>query len=574
MIKIYLKAFLILFTFVVNVPALNAQRELNYIYLFDCTKSMKGFAGAKDIWEPTKQYLNESISMLPHDATVNIIPFGNNPSKPLQFLAKDFNWDSVESVFDKQINFHTATNICAAWDEGIKLIDEHKENYFFILTDGIDNVEGTAALSNRIRDWCQKFKFSHAFYLMLTEAAENDEILDAINESCSITVIGPTFNPKPIVRLSYNSIMINSDELNKINDIRIPIIGRYNAKIINGDQNYNVNLIDDFFDNGKASYQILNYGSNASQSEHYKFKFQIVSDELKIANPEVEVTIINIPERILNLAIESEINIGRARFYPSFLFVPKKEQNLLEVDLSPIFNSHAITARSSLKFVVSGHGGKKDYDVYYNGEPVISDVIEITSDNSTAALGIKFHDNAKEGKRYFNVKASSFYNLNRINNVSPEEFEFSIRARYQAGMNPLLKVIIGLAILILITIVLLSIIFRISNGKIKYNLSIEKPVYKALLRRNEARKLVLTSNKRLNQTTFNRMLKGKTKYVYDDFWHDDFVLTAATRGVRISKSRIYDCEPFGGILKPNDNNNGQFSLIHTETKKTIILKIR
>lgn len=575
MTKLFQKAALLLILFFLTISPTYAQRELNYIYLFDCTQSMKGYAGAKDIWEPTKEYLNESISMLPPNATVSIIPFQDINYPVIQFIAKDFNWRRVEKLFDKYVNTRTRTNICAAWDEGIKLIDPNKENYFFILTDGIDNVEGIPALTARIKNWCNRFKNSYAFYVMLTKKAENNEILKAIKESCNIIDITIGDKPKPIVRLSYNSISINSDQLEKVFDIRIPIIGRYKANIRNNDQNFEANIIDGIFDNGKASYRIKTTSRNASaQSERYRFKYRVVSDELNITNPEVEVTVVNIPERILYLVDESEVNIGRARFYSSFLFVPKKEQSILEFDLKPDFNYHAKIAQSKIRFQISGRDGGKDYDVFFNGQPITSGEFELNSDIKTAVLGVKFHDNAREGKRYFNLKAKNPYNLNRINDEAPENFELSLRAHYQYLMNPLLKGLIWFLIIALIILLLYAIFNRISNSKIKYNVALIEPVSKALLRKNEARKLVLTSNRNLKQSMYNLLLYGKTKYVYDDFWLDNFELIAAQKGVRISRSKVYNCEPYSGVLKPNDENNGVYSLIHFENKESIILKIK
>lgn len=104
------KIFLFLL-FMGMATTLFAQRELNYIYLFDCTQSMKGYAGAKDIWEPTKEYLKESISMLPANATVSIIPFQHKNYPVIQFVANDFSWRRVENLFDKYVAAVTKTNI-------------------------------------------------------------------------------------------------------------------------------------------------------------------------------------------------------------------------------------------------------------------------------------------------------------------------------------------------------------------------------------------------------------------------------------------------------------------------------
>lgn len=148
--------------------SLHAQRERNYIYLFDCTQSM---ITVQDIWEPTKTYLREDIERQSPSSTVTIIPFQGNAHPAIQFECKDFNWSKIEEQFNKYIKDKTNTNICSAWDNGVKHIDVNKDNYLYILTDGEDNVYGTEALCQRIREWCGKYKNSYAFYVMLTESA-------------------------------------------------------------------------------------------------------------------------------------------------------------------------------------------------------------------------------------------------------------------------------------------------------------------------------------------------------------------------------------------------------------------
>ena len=67
----YLLATLLLLTVAVTVKA---QRERNYIYLFDCTQSMEGYGGQPDIWSQTKQWLWDDIGQL-KDGQITIIPF-------------------------------------------------------------------------------------------------------------------------------------------------------------------------------------------------------------------------------------------------------------------------------------------------------------------------------------------------------------------------------------------------------------------------------------------------------------------------------------------------------------------
>lgn len=55
--------------------SLMAQRERNYIYLLDCTKSMIGYNGSPNIWQSTKDYLKNELEKHTPGTTLHIIPF-------------------------------------------------------------------------------------------------------------------------------------------------------------------------------------------------------------------------------------------------------------------------------------------------------------------------------------------------------------------------------------------------------------------------------------------------------------------------------------------------------------------
>ena len=162
-----LKSFLIIIS-MLSALNLYAQRERNYIYLFDCTQSMSGYGGSPDIWEQTKQYLKSDIEILSENSTVNIVPFQGKAYDVIRFERNEYKWNKINKVLDTYIQNVTNTNICSAWDSGVKLIDENKDNYLFLLTDGADNSNGSKeqsleAVCKRIKEWCGKYKNSYAF---------------------------------------------------------------------------------------------------------------------------------------------------------------------------------------------------------------------------------------------------------------------------------------------------------------------------------------------------------------------------------------------------------------------------
>ena len=55
-----------------------AQKETQYIYLFDCTTSMKGYNGAPDIIGDAKKCLKEDIEQKTDHCDILFIPFQGN----------------------------------------------------------------------------------------------------------------------------------------------------------------------------------------------------------------------------------------------------------------------------------------------------------------------------------------------------------------------------------------------------------------------------------------------------------------------------------------------------------------
>ena len=66
---------LILFLSLIISQSVLAQRERNYIYVLDFTKSMTGYGGSPKIWNPTRDYLRKELEKHPPGTTLHIVPF-------------------------------------------------------------------------------------------------------------------------------------------------------------------------------------------------------------------------------------------------------------------------------------------------------------------------------------------------------------------------------------------------------------------------------------------------------------------------------------------------------------------
>ena len=150
------------------------QRDRNYIYVLDCTKSMAGYNGAPDIWADTKGFLRKEIEKLPAGTHVTVVPFQTAVHQALSETREDVTTD-VWQKFAKQIDGYvenvTNTNICDAWAQGEKYISEDADNYMILLTDGLDNVRGIPEVTKRLKGWCGKYKNTYGIYVALTKNA-------------------------------------------------------------------------------------------------------------------------------------------------------------------------------------------------------------------------------------------------------------------------------------------------------------------------------------------------------------------------------------------------------------------
>ena len=66
-----------------------AQRERNYIYLLDCTKSMTGYNGSPNIWNPTRDYLKKELEKHTPGTMLHVIPFQDKVLPGFSFDANE-----------------------------------------------------------------------------------------------------------------------------------------------------------------------------------------------------------------------------------------------------------------------------------------------------------------------------------------------------------------------------------------------------------------------------------------------------------------------------------------------------
>lgn len=550
----------VLLLFLVLFPiTLLAQRERNYIYLLDCTKSMTGYGGSPKIWNPTREYLKNELSKHKAGTTLHIVPFQGSTLPAFNFDASSLNWNEIDKELQKHVQKVTNTNICDAWDATDKYIDKHKDNYIILLTDGLDNVHGMAAVSKKLSDWCGKYPNTYAFYVQLTEAAIDQRVAKVI-DICKNEFVVDASKGIPVFG-SFDSELIYANTLNldRIHRIGFSSVGKYAAKAVCTDPYFDVKLVDNKIVGGIAPIRIEAKQPiaqiNTALPDEYNFSFEIKSEEVTIFNPTLSVIMTNKPERSLELLSE-ETDLGKASFYDSFLFWGASNPDTLSVDLKALFNNEAKKDGSTIELLVSDNDGEKDYRLLYNNQPVDNDKIIIASNaNSASILSLIYNPAAKEGKRYLTINVKEKHNIDKVNDQPVDKYQLTLRSNYDVNWNPLKIILYWLGIIILAGVLLwLLIIKYFIYPPIGVKTILINDPYFSRINVKGKRRVVFT-NKKVSQGLISRIFTGEILYKKNEIWTSPLVFEsgAKRKTLKVIRTKDYTFDPYSSILKaPNE----------------------
>lgn len=572
----HLRKLLILFALISSLSVI-AQRERNYIYLLDCTKSMTGFAGNRDIWKPTKDYLNTELGKHSPGTTLHVIPFQGKVHPSFDFDAANFNakkWKEIEDKINVYVKDTTGTNICDAWDATDKYIDKHKDNYIILLTDGKDNVKGMAAVAKKLSEWCGRYPNTYAFYVQLTEAAIDQGVAKVI-DICDNEFIVDASKGIPVFGGFDNGLIIYANTLNldKTHKIAFSSAGKYAAKAVCVDPYFDVKVVNNKINGGIVAVQIVAKQPvaqiNAAIPHIYNFTFDVQSNEVNIINPTVKVQMTNKPERTLEMLSE-ETDMGKAIWYDSFLFWRASNPDTLSVDLKTVFNDEAKKDGSAVEFQIVDPDGRKDFQLLYNGQPLNNGKITVrSSDNTASVLSIVFNPTSKEGKRYLAVKAIDKQELDKINDQPVEQYQLTLRSKYVVNWNPLKTILMWLGILILAALLLWFLLvkhFIYPTIKVK-TIQINDPYFSKVNVKGKRR--VVFTNKKMEQGLFSKIFTGEIIFKKHDIWTSPLAFEAGAKKktLRVMRTTDYVFDPYTSMLKaPNDyvventNNNTKIKI--------------
>ena len=570
-----LKKFCLLLLTILIAQNTMAQRERNYIYLLDCTKSMKGYNNAPDIWEPTKNYLKTDIERQTPGTMVHVIPFQGQCLSPYSFEASKFNWKSMENDLNKIIENITHTNICDAWLAGQQLIDLNKDNYIYLLTDGVDNVKGTAELAKRLDNFCGKYKNARAFYVVLTKNAINPQVKQIVDNCPVEQFVDASEKLDPFGCFDDDlTIYANTLKLTKIHKLLFSAAGIFPANVICDDENFSISIEGGKIKNGIVPIKISAKKElkqiNNSLPDTYEFTFDVTAEGVNIINPTVKVVMTNKSEREFEI-INEEQDMDKAEWYDSFLFWSAKKPDTLKVDLKASFNDEAKKDGSAVSIKIADTEGLKDFKPFFDDKEVTDGIIRFNAGNmpKNTVLSVVYNPEAKEGKRYLRIVANGKKGLESVNGAPVEEFEVTTRGKYDVVWNPLKIIltwmgIITIAALLLRFLILKHILyptFRTSS------IMISNP-YFSNIRLKGTRKIIF-SNKRIEQSALSKIFTGTVLCNVNACWTQPLVMEPAKKKIRVQRNRTYTFTPYGALLNPKT----EYQIENTQTNEKIDITI-
>lgn len=549
------------------VTQLSAQRQRNYIYLFDCTQSMQ----EKGLWEPARAALDKTIERqrTQEGSRFTVIPFQGRAYTPIAFSSDEYTKakQTIDKDFDTYIAQLTNTNIIDVFRAGMKACDPMMDNRVYLLTDGLHNMAGQSIedVCREITKWCGNHKNTRFIYVSLDEVAAHpklDEALRGCNDAFGVVCTGGII---PQMSDIDDNIYANTLELDKIYRKQFSEPGTYPLSVTCNDPYFDVEIpggkVHDqtidfrFHIRGGLSLEELNerLAPLSDERGNYRFTFDVSSadKDMIVVNPTITVVMANRPQRTLAVndgSLDEMVVKPGASWYPSFLWSDAKPQEIVTFDLTPEFNK-AAGASTSCTFSIESADDQPDddYTVYFNGTPVGEDGKFTVVPGQKAEVGIMFDTDAKTGKRYFELEREGSTELEIINGIPAEEFdELPLRTTYDRDWNPLATILFWIGISLLAALLLWFLfVKRMVYPTFKLSsLEFDGPDGYYLTKRIRGARAVRLVSTRKSQGILSRIFTGRIIYITADHWTPEIEIVPGRRRTALARpGKAWDVVP-------------------------------
>ena len=454
--------------------AISAFGQYNNIFIIDCSRSMICPNGEKtgnwkteerDVrWNPAKDALKEWISSYEDNDMITLLLFNDKVVSTISKKKKDIEWNNIDTELDKAVkSHHGKTSICNAWLEAERYFDSNKNNFFYIITDGIDDHSGPCHLVDQIRAFCSKIpEGSHGYVLKLDHATFPQDVLDALNSSPCLTQLPvgpiPRFGGFISDEVYVTTSNMKSGGIDRTSPLGFDRKTKYNitAKPVN-EKYFDIAVSNGSVNNGVLTFDVkLKDGINLNDLKHelgsdtYEISVELFSNDVKIVRNDhisIIVTLKAVSElQLLNDV--SQIELGKATWYNEFI-IPMSNPDTLSYTIKPQFNDEAIHNGSTATFVINGL--PLPVRLFVNGKQKIDNKFTLSSNDSVLLQFVT--DVPCED---FDIESSlsifSTSNLDRVNGIdNPNEYSISIGGEVYEKWNPLKKLLFVLSVILLIS---------------------------------------------------------------------------------------------------------------------------
>lgn len=544
-----------------------SYRQRNIIYVLDCTGSMNGFNGAPNIWQPTKDFLKAELAKevkVTSDVKFTILPFQDKVLPAIHINPKNINWPQHEATLNQYIKNLTATNICDAWLAAERCIDQTCDNYIVLMTDGHDNIGGSAnepkrinTLANILRNFCGKYANTKGFYVELTRNATLPAEIKAAIDNCNdLYCIDATSGIPQFGSFNKNVIDINTRDLPEDIEFGFSNPGEFKASAVGGDNPFvALTIKGDKISRGHIVLHIeskqgddINRLNKVIGPQGTDITTQITGENITITNPDIIIALHTRPIRSLNFKEakkDGKISAAIDRTKP-FLWLKGNVTDTLRWPLNTIFNEQAAAEHASAIFSVKSGSDIEGCTLLYNGNELSDSTIEVMPPADNNIIELIVPRGVADDEISLTLSQIASHNLDRINDARPDNASVALDGKVGTSLT-LLEIITWciIAIIILFLIIWFAFLRNIIYPKFKRGIITIQSPYFATVRIKGARMVVFTPQHR-TQGAFDKLFKGRVIYHTNPTWTSEALVMPSGKLLSFkcpTKSLISDPTP-------------------------------
>lgn len=449
----------------------DSRMSYNNVIIFDCTQSMlhengdmQRPIGEHFLWKPAKDYVKEIYNEMEPQDIYTIILFqgykteqvitGKKSDKSVEEFKADF-----EAKANKMIDKSSKTCISSPWDNAIEHYfhrDSKSLNFFYVLTDGNENCNLPGhSVTSRIKQFCDvKREFDEGFYVALTKFAQNQEILEALQQTNCMEFVSPIINGRFVnfAKITKTDVFISTDDIKKggfIPGIYSTRRKKYPAHLeVQNDDYFEFALDKNCIDNGQIRIKIgLKNGINVedvlarnnNNKQYPTISVKVISDDPSmkiIGDGVINIHIQLVAESTLSIfngelgcetTFENDDNVYYKGFYSedhmpeeSYLNFNPKFKNCSENTVIPCYISYK--GKLNLKYLLK-----------YNNNP-IQDSFNLSYKDKESTLRIQIQREYPLGELY-----SDFESIAKLllwtRTIRTDRFDFEVTANVPESID-------------------------------------------------------------------------------------------------------------------------------------------